>query len=599
MAMKTTPRLTSSPIVRALGLLAIALLLSLLFWWPMLAAAPKTEGGDGPVFHKMLEAARVTVVRYHEFPLWNSYECGGLPLWDNPQAPLGAPLIWPIYFIGTLKTMHLWLVVHTMLGFVSMWLLARRELRLSRGAAFVAAGAWAFSGFFQNHLPGGHFVFASFEYFPIGILFWRRAENDLRMAIGLGLLVALMIYEGGIYPIPHLAVILGIETLTRVWPPKRLAKIALAGVVVVAVALTVGAARFLPVIDQVRSHTRGVAAENDALHWGTFKDIMLVRAHERFVPGQRYVWGEYGMYIGPFILFLAVVGIVLAGAEQWWMMVLLASSIVFMIGDAGKWAPWSVLRAHVFPFKDMRVPSRFNLEVTLFLTAFAGLAVDRVVTHAKKIARSVDWREGLRVGVLGLALVGVGDIIGAGIPIVESQFQNTPEDLRTTPSPRLYLGSRAPNMVDGPRENLGRRECWEEWGFGQGAPLWDGDVPQARAIDDRAVVADVERTPNTFTFDVDAKETARILLNTTYDKGWRTTTGNVIEQDDKQLAIDVPPGKARVVVRYRPKSFTLGVILTLTGLMGSMMGLWWLRRRKITKITGAATNRLEPTTGEK
>ncbi|MEO7091850.1 MAG: hypothetical protein ABI175_01285 [Polyangiales bacterium] len=566
-------------LVRVCALAGLALVVSLFFWWPMIDALPGTQGGDGPVFYKMFEAARVSMTRYHEFPLWNPYECGGLPLWDNPQAPFGSPLTWPMYFIGTTKTVAFWYIAHSAIGFASMWLLMRVELETSRAAAFVSAGAFAFCGFFQNHLPGGHLVFASFEYFPLAVLFWRRAEHDLRMAIGLGLVVAMMIYEGGIYPIPHLAVFLAVETLTRLWPVKRFPKVAVAGLVVLAVAISVGAARFLPVIDQVKSHTRGVAIESDGLHWGVFKEVFILRSHERPVTGQRYVWGEYGMYIGVIIVGLALLGMILSGARHLWLLLLLATTLIFMFGDVSPKAPWTVLRAHVFPFKDMRVPSRFGFEVTMVLTMFAGLGVDRIVALARKHLRSMDWVDAVRIGVIGLGMIGVGDIIAVGTTLVAGSFGGPAEDTKIVPSPKLYLGSRSPNMIDGPRENLGRIACWEEWGFGVGAPLWEGDVPQARTEADTAVVDNVVRTPNYFTVDVTATAPTRLLFNTSWDKGWRSTVGTALESN-KQLAVDIPPGTHHLVVRYRPPTFNLGVTLTTIGTLGSIAALIWLSRRR-------------------
>jgi hypothetical protein len=577
---------SSSKLVRALALAALALVVSLFFWWPMIDAAPNTQGGDGPVFYKMFEAARVSMTRYHELPMWNPYECGGLPLWDNPQAPFGSPLTWPMYFVGTTKAVIFWYVSHSAIGFASMWLLMRVELKASRAAAFISAGAFAFCGFFQNHLPGGHLVFASFEYFPLAVLFWRRAEHDLRMAIGLGLVVAMMIYEGGIYPIPHLAVLLAVETLTRLWPVKRFPRVAGAGLVVLAVAITVGAARFLPVIDQVKSHTRGVAIESDGMHWGVFKEIFILRAHERPVAGQRYVWGEYGMYIGVILLGLAVLGLVLVGARHVWLVVLLATTLIFMFGDVSPKAPWTVLRAHVFPFKDMRVPSRFGFEVSMILVIFAGLAVDRLVALARKHLQSMDWVDAVRIGLLGLAMIGVGDVIAVGNGLVAGSFGGPPEDTRIVPSPKLYLGSRAPNMIDGPRENLGRITCWEEWGFGVGAPLWEGDLPQARAEGESAVVENVVRTPNYFTLDVTATAPARVLFNTSYDKGWRSNVGTAVDHL-KELAVDVPPGKHHLIVRYRPPTFNLGVTLTAIGSIGSIAALVFLSRRRKKKAATA------------
>jgi hypothetical protein len=134
-------------------------------------------------------------------------------------------------------------------------------------------------------------------------------------------------------------------------------------------------------------------------------------------------------------------------------------------------------------------------------------------------------------------------------------------------------------MIDGPRENLGRQYCWEEWGFGQGAPLWDGDVPQARAENELAKVTNVVRTPNTFTFDVEASAATRVLLDTAYDKGWRADVGTAVEKD-KALAVEIPPGTNHVKVKYWPKTMTMGLWLTAIGTVGSIAALVWLSRRK-------------------
>lgn len=551
---------------RALALAAVALALSVFAWFPVLKALPNTQAGDGPPYHKTLEAARVTITRYHEFPHWNPYECGGLPLWDNPQAPLGAPLVWPMFFLGTTKMMAWWYIIHSALGFGCMWLFARRELTLSRAAAFVASAAWAFAGFHQQHYSGGHFTFVPFLYFPLGILLWRRAAEDMRCAVGLGVLVAWMIYEGGVYPLPHLAVILAVETMMRV-RPKNALQIAKAGAVVVVVGLSLGASRFLPVFEQLKSHTRAIGIESDALQWETFKSMFVARTHDRFVAGQAYVWPEYGAYVGPIVLMLAFLGVLLAGVEHIWLMVLLAFSAALMFGHAGKYSPWTFLKGHVFPFKEMRVPSRFRCEVTMFIAIFAGLAVDRVVERLRALKPRFELLDAVRTTVVAIALIGVGDLISVGVTVYEGAFTSPPEQ-SVEWSPKLYIGpDLAVPMIDQPRQNLSRLMCWDEWGFGQGAPLWTGDVPQARAGSPAATVTNVTRTPNTFRFDVVATAPARILLNSTYDKGWRSNVGTTAEAS-QQLLLDVPPGSHQVFVRYLPKTFRTGATITMFALLG-------------------------------
>ena len=574
------PLLPQQRWVRGLALSVLALMLSVFAWWPMLWAYPLTQAGDGPPYHKTLEAARVSIVRYHEFPQWNPYECGGLPLWDNPQAPIGAPLAWPMFFVGTTMAMYLWYVVHSALGFGCMWLFARSELRLSRTSTFFVATAWAFAGFHQQHYSGGHFTFVPFLYFPLALLLWRRAETSATHAVGLGLLVAWMMLEGGVYPIPHLAVILAVETLTRAWNPKRLPKIALAGAIVGAVAFSVAAIRFLPVIDQLRAHKRAIGEETDALQWTTFKQMFLSRTHARAVEGQTYVWPEYGAYLGPIVLLLALIGLAFAGLEFWWMIVLLLFATALMFGHAGKFAPWHVLKGHVFPFKEMRVPSRFRCEVTLFLVAFAGLGVDRSIAWCRRWLPHLTWASSARTAITCVALLGAGDIVSVGVDLYDVSFTNPAADPHVKASPHLYLhGADLAQMIDEPAQNRMRAQCWDEWGFGAGAPLWDGDVPQARAEDDGAIVTSVSRSQNKFFLEVTATRPARILLNGTYDREWRTNVGELVDRD-KQLVLQLPEGTHHVVVRYWPHRFNAGAIVSVLGLAGVIAFFVVARKRR-------------------
>jgi hypothetical protein len=566
--------------LRVVSLLVIAFGLAFFVHYPVFKALPNTQGGDGAVFHKMLEAARVSVTRYHELPLWNPYECGGLPLWDNPQAPVGAPLVWLMFLVGTTKMMALWYVIHSAIGFLCMWVFARRDLELSRQAAFIAGTAWAFAGFHQQHYAGGHFAFVPFLYFPLGIYLWRRAADDARHAVGLGVLVAWMIYEGGVYPLPHLAVILFVETLVRI-RRKNALKILRASAIVVVVGLTLGASRFLPVLDQLRSHTRNITAETDALQWKTLKDMFLSRTHERIVPGQEYVWPEYGSYLGPIILCLAIVGVLIAGVEYLWLTILLGFALMLMFGHGGKYAPWHVLKGHVFPFKEMRVPSRFRCEVSLFLAAFAGIAVDRIAARLSAMRVRYEIADAARTTLAAIALLGAGDIMSVGVNAYEGSFVNPPEsDVQAAPN--LHIASDTVNMIDQPRQNHARLMCWEEWGFGQGAPLWLGDVPQARSTN--ATLRNIRRTPNTFVFDVSANGPARVQLNSTWEKPWRTNVGTVAEEN-LQLVVDVPPGSHHVVVRYRPRTFTAGVVLTFTSLTAVIGFFVWTWRKR--RVSGA------------
>ena len=550
--------------LRALGLVGLALVVSTFAEWPILAQYPHTQGHDGEFVQEMLEAARVAWVRYHELPLWNPYQCGGVPLWDNPQGMGASPVFWPLVVVGgnTTLAMDLWYVLHAAGGFVSMYLLARHDLRLSRDASLVSAGMWAFCGAHVQRICGGHFAFTPFLLLPLALLLWRGAERDPRKAIGVGLVATHAFMVGGVYAIAFSGPILAFETLTRAWwRPGRLRRIAIAAVVAGATAACLPAARLVPVVYQVLAHSRHLGAETDALRWSTVKEMFLARTHERGVAGQEYVWGEYADYVGPVLLGLSVLGAVIGGVERAWLLLLLAWTFALMSGHESPWAPWSLMKAHVFPFKEMRVPSRFNLPLTVFLAAFAGVAIDRVGEIARRVSGSARIARHARAFVLALGLIGVGDVIASANDRQTSSFGNAPL-ANPEPASRLYLGGPGQAaFVDLPEQNRAWTGCWEEWAFEPDAPLWVGDVPQARPSDGAASVTSVSRTQSSFTFDVDAPRSAKVLLNGNFDANWRASVGEAV-RSGSQLAVVVPAGHHHVIVKYWPRGLTIGLVIS-------------------------------------
>ena len=542
----------------------------------MLAGYPKTQGWEGPFMQEMLEAARVSMVRYHELPLWNPYQCGGVALWDNPQGMGAAPLFWPLVALSdTTRAMELWYMLHAAVGFASMWLFSRHELGLSRGATLVASGTWAFCGAHNQHLTGAGFQWAAIFFLPLAVLFWRRAERDPRMAVGVGILGAMGLWGGALYPLMVTGLVLAGETMTRAWQPSRLKGIAVGALIAGLVTFGLSAGRFIPVVYQAMAHKRDLGIETDALQWSTLVDMFVARSHSRGVAGQQYVWPEYGDYIGPFLISLSLIGIVIGGARNVWVGVVLAWAFLLMLGHAWSWAPWHLLKGHVYPFKDMRVPSRFNVPVTMFLGAFAGIAIDRTSGVVLRLVGSRSTANAARTIALAIGLIGMGDMISLGLPWVAESYQGTPLVKNVPVSPRLFLeGPGLADFVDQPQQNRGRFQCWEEWAFGDGAAVWTGDVPQARAASPTAKVGiAVTRTQNSFVADVDAKEPVRILFNTAYDRGWRATTGNVVNQS-KLLAVDVPAGQYHLVVKYWPLGLTVGLVITVLSIAGTIAFFW-------------------------
>lgn len=558
--------------LRALVLLGVGLCLSLLAWWPAIDQYPSTQFGDGQGFLRVFDIAHISIGRWHELPLWNPYECGGVPLWDNPELPVASPWVFLTAGLRAPATMLVWYVLHLTLGFVAMWLFCRHELRASRASTLVGACLWAFGVAHTSQYAGGHAALSTFLYLPGALLLWRRAQSSWNAAVGLGLLVAAIMFDGGVYPLVHIGSILALETVLRVGRhPTTFPRVFGAAVVTMVVGLSVGACRFLPVFDQLRHHSRDLGVETDKLSLSTLRSMLLDRSHDWRVEGQTYVWPEYMAYTGRVVLVLALVGALLGGWETAWLLVLGGFVFAMMLGHVRPWAPWAWLKTHVFPFKAMRVPSRYRISFTFFLASFVVVALERAPRLFRRWPAGGTLRPSVRHGLVALALLAAGDVLSLTSDIVASKFVLS-NQATVEPSPRFYLeGPDLANFIDQPRQNRGRMACTDSWPFTEGAPLWLGDVPQARAVDPAAlVVTDIKRTQNRMIFTVDAHVAGRVLLNLPYERGFRTNRGVLVDAN-RQLAVDLPAGRARVVVRYWPPLLTTGFVVSGLGLVGVLL----------------------------
>jgi hypothetical protein len=545
-------------------LTALALLVSLLVWWPLIESHPRGPWGDGEYFQHMIEAAKASLVRYHELPLWNPYECGGAPLWDNPESFIASPIIFLSTGLDSLATKTVWYVVHVAAGFVCMWLFVREEFRLSRVAAFLAATLWAFGVAHSSQYAGGHDTLVAFLYLPLVLLLWRRAEHRTGAAVGLGVLFGWMFYESSTYPLPHAVLILAAETLTRAYPPRRLIVIARAAAIVIVIALLLGSARLLPVLDQLTHHKRIIPEDVDHLaRWSTLRDMYLAKTHPLVTAGQQYVWGEYIAYVGKIVLALATIGVLVSGVRNAWFFALAGFVFVLMLGKFAPYAPWAILQEHVPFFTAIRCSARFRLSLAAFFAVYGAFAVDRVPVHVRRFFGR-RFGGASRVALVGLALIGAGDVTSVASDVIASKFGNAPA--QTVPaSTRLYFGGAGlAAYIDQPRQNRGRVECGEHWIYTADAPVWQGDGFQARAFDDSATVERADRTQNTFTIAVTATRPTRVRVNSGYDRGWRTDVGTVTEERHL-LVVDVPAGRHMIHLRYWPRGLTLGLWLSAIG----------------------------------
>ena len=104
-----------------------------LYWAPALYHFDRTGFGDWQTFVHQWEATRAGLFRHGELALWNPWHCGGTLLWGDPQAQGFGPIFWlTVVPFGSAIGGHLFLWIHTAIGFAGMFVAARRLLGVYR-----------------------------------------------------------------------------------------------------------------------------------------------------------------------------------------------------------------------------------------------------------------------------------------------------------------------------------------------------------------------------------------------------------------------------------------------------------------------------------
>jgi hypothetical protein len=99
-------------------------------------------------------------------------------------------------------------------------------------------------------------------------------------------------------------------------------------------------------------------------------------------------------------------------------------------------------------------------------------------------------------------------------------------------------------------------------------------VPQARIERGRGRVEASDRTVNSAWADVELEEPALVVFNQTYAPDWIASVGRTIDHR-RRLAVEVPAGRHRVVVRYRPAEIPwVTALLGLGALLALAVARW-------------------------
>ncbi len=378
------------------------------------------------IWHAQADAL-ARVLQAGSWPTWNPYHSFGVPLLANPNVQVFYPLTWLSLVLRPETYYSVYVVLHLLVSAVGLYVLARR-LGLSRPAAFLAAGAWVFSG------PGLSLVQLWSHFAGAALMPWALVAADVAFASGRpvhaaawGVAMAAQVLAGAPEMlVAGLLLSVGIALRHLVQGGPRRARPALrAGAVAllaVGVALALSAAQWVPTVATAWQTPRLAPPEAVRTQWSvhparTLEIALPLRMPQLPLPdsirGSLFDSGEVllrSLYGGLGAALLVLCALAARQRRAWCLFAVFVSATLVALG---RHAPVYGVVVGVLPvLRAFRYPEKAMVVAALAFALLAGVGLDACRRGAFGRRRILAFA--LPGGLLVLA-AGVAALVGLGV----------------------------------------------------------------------------------------------------------------------------------------------------------------------------------------
>src|SRR5260221_5822498 len=207
-----------------------------------------------------------TILRFHQFPFWDPYSCGGHTTWGGFESATTIVSPWfPFYLAMSLPhALRVEVLGSALISALGAWMLAGRFTRSPAARALVVV-AFAVNGRWALQIATGHTWHLAYAWTPWVLYFYDRAVGAerthgaprLRDIVLTGACLAVMIYTGGIYPVPQTACAVALYGLLLAACTRSVRPI-LVGPAAASLAFGLAAPKLLPVLEVLNRYPRPV-----------------------------------------------------------------------------------------------------------------------------------------------------------------------------------------------------------------------------------------------------------------------------------------------------------------------------------------------------
>ena len=567
-------------------LLLIFSIVSLIYSFPIFENISYWGQMDWDQFTFWNAVSRETILRYHQFPLWNPYANGGTILLAHPHSSFLSPFYLFILALGPIMGLKVQIVVYLTMGLLGMFLLAR-YFELSQSACYLTAFVFMLNSLYALHLSEGHACWMPMSLIPWVFMFYLKSLDMPRHAFGSIIFLGWILLAGGVDVVLVLAVILILFAAFKSIQAKQIFPLRMLAMIFGG-AFLLCAVKLLPMLEFLYHHPR-VTDESTGTGFLALYKMLLSREQafphiESWVRAQdmglKYGWHEYGCYIGIIPLLLGCLGAAVSYKKQWPLILTGVTSLIIAMGSASPLNLWKVL--HSLPVYDsMHAPSRFMLGFVFTAAIFAGIGLTFLEKCVSKSA--VLNVAGWRIAALAITLLIFVDLWLVNSPIFKNAFIVPPLTIERYSSfgqrydkinlhgTKLSHSSMYPVFLS----HSGILEAYEIVQVKQGGVRISSDFDyrgEAYLLKSGGKILIEDFSPNRITLDADVKKQDILVINQNFDQGWRIKQNGVVMQVqpvDGLLAVPVTPGHHKLVAYYLPLSFLIGLCVSLAFIFGA------------------------------
>jgi len=531
---------------------------ALVFTLPFLLKWNYIGPRDWELFITMAAIPVKSVMYYHQFPFFNPYLAGGNILFAHPEVAVFSPFFLILLVFGAIGGLKLQVLVVYFLGFWGSWLFSR-QLGLSKISSYLVSFVYFGSSYFALHFSAGHMPFTHFCFLPWFLYFLLKADENRKYLLAGAVSIAMIILgNGAAIPFLYISFFSGVFVLLYSIEKKsyRYLKFYLFAVFA---GLLLSAVKFIPMYIEL-SQFPWAGKPDD------FTPIGIVPAaffsFDQYIfkelgYGFNWTWHEYGAYISPVVVLIAIIGLFcrFKSCRIW-----LVTAVFFLIFGLGNFSDFSLwnLFMKLPGFASIRVPSRAFQFVILSFAIMAGFGLDYILNRLKDTVSSIKH---LAVALIGLILFGNFLI---NLPSFNTIDYKLPEEQVFSEDFRHEIGDANDIYRQFQRNRGSLMAPWlSAYKESRGLVSQSNQVAMEYVMSGKLRVVSRKYTPNRIEYEIAPASDGKIIFGIGYDRGWTSTNGRELFEKHGLVAMRFSMSDKKIVLTYTTPWFYTGMIVSI------------------------------------